>query len=812
MKEIRIEKRNGEYETLDLEKIHKVLTWACENIKGVSVSEIELRSQLQFFDKMKSKDIHETLTKTAADLISEETPNYQYVASRLINFNLRKEVYGRFEPMHLKTTVTKNIDLGYYTPELMEWYTDEEWDRLNRVVKHDRDYDIVYAGMSQFTGKYLVQNRVTKEYYETPQVAYMLIAASLFHKYPKDIRMKYVKDYYDAISTFDISVPTPILAGVRTPVKQFSSCVLIDCDDSLDSINQTTSAIVNYVSRKAGIGLNAGRLRGLGSEIRNGEVKHTGVIPFLKYFQSALKSCSQGGVRGGAATVYFPFWHIEIESIVVLKNNKGVEENRVRHMDYGIQFCELFYKRLLAKDKITLFSPDEVPDMMEAFYRGDNAEFERLYVKYEKSRSVKMKKTVSAFDFVQMYIDERVNTGRIYLQNIDHSNTHSAFDQALHPVVMSNLCTEIQLPTRPLGSVKKYEERVKLGGEINFLEKMRRDDRYVSYKVLDLAPDSDYRTFEVTENAGRIALCTLSAINWGNIKSPADFEKPCELAVRALDALLSYQDYPQAEARLSTEEFRTLGVGVINLAYFLAKNNAKYDESAFELVDEYMEAMTYYLIKASNKLAQEFGPCKLSHETKYGQGIVPYETRKKDVDKLVKNTQRLDWKQLKKDLKQHGIRNATLTALMPCESSSQLSNATNGVEPPRGFVSEKASKDGVLKQVVPEFHRLKNKYDLLWDQKSPEGYLKIMCILQKWTDQTISANTSYNPLNYINTKIPLEELVKHLVLFYKYGGHNLYYSNTYDGASDEIEDKDESLPQLPSSMDDDDDDCEACKL
>lgn len=742
MKDIMVIKRDESREPLNLEKIHQVLTWACEDIKGVSVSEIELRCQFKFFDGMKTTDIHETLIKTTADLISEDTPNYQFVATKLTNFNLRKEVYGQHEPWALQKIVERNVALGFYTSELIEWYTDEDWAKMNKFIRHDRDFTIAYAGMNQFLGKYLVQNRVKKKYFETPQVAYMLIAATLFHKYPNETRIKYVRDYYNALSNFDISIPTPVLAGARTPTKQFSSCVLIDCGDSLKSINATASSIVNYASKKAGIGVNAGRIRGLGSEIRKGEIKHTGLIPFLKYFQSALSSCSQGGVRKGSATVYFPFWHQEIESLVVLKNNKGVEENRVRHMDYGIQFNRLFYQRVINNENITLFSPADVIDLQEAFYSGDNDRFEELYVKYEKSRKID-KKSISAFEFFETFIDERTNTGRIYLQNIDHSNTHGSFDSNKHPITMSNLCAEITLPARPFESL---------------------DDE-----------------------SGRIALCTLSAINWGNIKRPEDFEKPCMLAVRALDELLSYQEYPAIQAELSTREFRTLGIGIINLAYFLAKNNVGYNEDALELVDEYTEAMTYYLIKASVDLAKEKGACELSHETKYGKGIVPFETRKLDVDELVPMRQRMDWDSLKQDLLEHGIRNATLIACMPSESSSQTSNATNGVEPPRGLITEKASKDGVLKQVVPEYHKLKNKYDLLWDQKNPEGYLKIMAVIQKWTDQTISTNTSYNPENYENNKIPLEELMKHILMAYKYGIKNLYYNNMYDGASDDTE-------------------------
>lgn len=768
MSAIFVEKRDGTKEQLDLEKIHKVLGWAVADIKGVSVSEIELRSQLQFFQGIKSKEIHETLTKTAADLISEETPNYQYVASKLVSFNLRKEVYGQPEPWHLLKLVERNIGLGFYTSELLEWYSKEEWEKMNKMIKHDRDYNIVYAGMGQWLGKYLVQNRTTKEIYETPQMAYMLISAVAFHEYSEDIRLKYVKDFYDALSNFDISIPTPILAGLRTKTKQFSSCTLISCGDSLNSINATASAIVNYVAKKAGIGLDIGSIRALGSEIRGGEAKHTGLIPFLKYFQAALKSASQGSIRNGAGTVYFPYFHYEFESLIVLKNNKGVEDNRVRQMDYAVQFNRLFFKRLLEQKNITLFSPHEVPDLMEAFYSGDNDKFEELYIKYESSKKIKMKKILSSFDMIQMFMDERINTGRIYAQFIDHSNSHGSFDQEKHPIRSSNLCTEITQPSRPF------------------------EDIY--------------------DTNGRIQLCTLGALNLGNINKPEDFEKPCDLIVRALDEILSYQDFPMIQAKLSTEEFRPLGIGIINLAYFLAKNNLKYDVSALPLVDEYIESMTYYLIKASNKLAQEKGPCKLSHETKYGQGIVPFETAKEEVNELLPLRLKKDWKTLKEDLKKYGIRNATTFACMPSESSSILSNSTNGLEPPRGYVSEKASKDGVLKQVVPEYYRLKNKYDFLWDQKSPEGYIKIMAIITRYADQSLSSNISYNPKFY-NGKIPLEELIKHFVMCYRYGLKTLYYSNVYDGASDSHkEEKIETKLQDIHMQEVIDEPCDACTI
>ena len=728
-------KRDGSREDLNIDKLHKVVFAACDGINGVSASEVEIKSQIQFFDGIKTVDVQETLIKSAADLISEETPNYQWVAGRLINYHLRKMVYGQFEPIHLIDLVKKNVVAGFYDSEILKAYSRAEFNKLNSYIKHQRDDTLTYAAMEQFRGKYLVQNRVTKEIFETPQMAYMLIAMTLFQSYPKETRIKWVKDYYDAISTFDISLPTPVMAGVRTPQRQFSSCVLIETDDSLDSINATTSSIVKYVSQKAGIGIGAGSIRALGSRIRNGDAYHTGVIPFYKMFQSATRSCSQGGVRNGAATLYYPIWHLEVEDLLVLKNNKGTEDNRVRHMDYGVQFNKLMYERLLSGGDITLFSPSDVPGLYESFF-NDQDQFKYLYEKAEVHPDIR-KKAIPAIELFSQFMEERKNTGRVYLMNVDHANTHSSFDESVAPVHQSNLCCEIDLPTKPLNSF---------------------DD----------------------EN-GEIALCTLSAINWGNIKKPEDFKKPCELAVRGLDALLTYQDYPVKAAQRSTEKRRPLGVGIINLAYWLAKNNTSYQNPDLELLDEYSEAWRYYLIKASADLATEQGACSGSSETKYGQNILPIDTYKKDVDELVEPKSRMPWNDLRTQLQETGIRNSTLMALMPSETSAQISNATNGIEPPRSFVSVKQSKDGVLKQVVPGIHKLKSKYDLLWDQRSPEGYLKICAILQKYIDQGISVNTSYNPQYYDDEKIPMSEMIQHLLMFYKYGGKQLYYFNTYDG-------------------------------
>jgi len=763
--EIQVIKRDGSKELLDLNKFHQVVFAACQDLAGVSASEVELRSSIQFYDKIKSSDIQETIIKAAADLISEEAPNYQYVAGRLINYHLRKEVYGQFEPIHILEHVKNVVSKGFYEPALLDWYSVEEWETMDKYIDHRRDENLTYAAMEQFRGKYLVKNRSTGEIYETPQMAYMLIAATLFHKEETSVRLHRIHDFYNSVSKFDISLPTPVMSGVRTSVRQFSSCVLIETDDSLDSINATAGSIVKYVSKKAGIGIGAGRIRALGSPINGGHATHTGVVPFYKLFQSAVKSCSQGGVRGGAATLYYPIWHYEVEDILVLKNNKGTEDNRVRHLDYGVQFNKVFYERLLAGGNITLFSPSDVPGLYESFFT-DVDKFRELYEQAERKTSIR-KKSVSASELFSAFMQERKDTGRIYLMNVDHANDHGSFIKELAPIHQSNLCCEIDLPTKPLSSV--------------------RDDE------------------------GEISLCTLAAINWGNIKSPADFEKPCEMVVRALDALLDYQEYPVIAAELSTMARRPLGVGIINFAYWMAKNDMTYTQPNLDLIDEYAEAWSYYLIQASIQLAFEKGCCPKSNETKYGAGLFPKDTYKADVDELVPRGPKMDWNSLEARVKIHGIRNSTLMALMPSETSSQISNATNGVEPPRAFVSVKQSKDGVLRQVVPGFPRLKNKYELLWDQASPDGYLQIMAVLQKWIDQGISVNTSYNPQFYEDEKIPMSEMLKHLVMFYKYGGKQLYYFNTFDGATDEYEAPQHKLEDYEPTTEDEEA-CDSCVL
>ncbi|WP_088328673.1 class 1a ribonucleoside-diphosphate reductase subunit alpha [Lacimicrobium sp. SS2-24] len=766
-----VTKRSGEQEHLDLDKIHKVITWAAKGLQNVSVSQVEIKAHIQFYDGIKTSDIHETLIKSAADLIAKESPDYQYLAARLAIFHLRKKAYGQFEPPALYQHVAKMVDMGKYDHHLLEDYTQAEFEQMDEYLDHWRDMDFSYAAVKQLEGKYLVQNRVTGEIYESAQFLYILVAACLFANYPKETRMDYIKRFYDAVSKFKISLPTPIMSGVRTPTRQFSSCVLIECGDSLDSINATASAIVKYVSQRAGIGINAGRIRALGSPIRGGEAFHTGCLPFYKYFQTAVKSCSQGGVRGGAATLFYPLWHLEVESLLVLKNNRGVEENRVRHLDYGVQFNKLMYQRLIKDEHITLFSPSDVPGLYDAFF-ADQDKFEQLYIKYEQDPGIR-KKQIKAVELFSLFMQERASTGRIYLQNVDHCNTHSPFDPQVAPVRQSNLCLEIALPTKPLE--------------------------------------------HVNDENGEIALCTLSAFNLGAIESLDELEEMAELAVRALDSLLDYQDYPVPAAYNATMGRRTLGVGVINFAYYLAKHGVRYsDGSANGLVHRTFEAIQYYLLKASNNLAKEKGACPKFNETTYAKGVMPIDSYKKDLDGVCNEPLQYDWDGLREAIQQHGLRNSTLSALMPSETSSQISNATNGIEPPRGHISIKSSKDGVLKQVVPEYERLKNQYELLWDIPSNDGYLQLVAIMQKFVDQTISANTSYDPGKYDGGKVPMKLLLKDLLTAYKLGVKTLYYHNTRDGASDtqgEMVAKKAERPAVEAVIEEDDD-CAggACKI
>ncbi|MGM8886426.1 class 1a ribonucleoside-diphosphate reductase subunit alpha [Psychrobacter sp. 1U2] len=736
---IQVTKRDGRLEPIDLDKIHKVIEWAAHDLDNVSVSQVELKSHIQFYEGIKTRDIHETIIKSAADLISEETPDYQYLAARLAIFHLRKIAYNQFEPPHLFDHVTTLTEAGKYDEHILKDYSRAEFDELEAYLDHWRDMNLAYAAVEQMAGKYLVQDRVTKTVYESPQFLYMLVGMCLFANYDKAERLSYVKRFYDATSQFKISLPTPIMSGVRTPSRQFSSCVLIECGDSLDSINATTSAIVRYVSQRAGIGINAGRIRALGSPIRGGEAQHTGCIPFYKLFQTAVKCCSQGGVRGGAATLFYPLWHLEVESLLVLKNNRGVEDNRVRHMDYGVQINKTLYTRLIKGQDITLFSPDDIPGLYDAFFE-DQEKFEALYTKYEGDPSVRQRQ-IPAADLFSLMMQERASTGRIYIQNVDHCNTHSPFDASVAPIRQSNLCMEIALPTKPLDNINDEE--------------------------------------------GEIALCTLSAVNLGKVESVSDIEEPAELIVRALDALLDYQDYPVKAAENGSMRRRTLGVGVINYAYYLAKNGVRYsDDSALGLTHQTFEALQYYLLKASNKLAKEQGACPAFNETTYSQGILPIDTYKSDLDNICQEPLHLDWESLRQEITEHGLRNSTLTALMPSETSSQIANATNGIEPPRGLVSIKASKDGILKQVVPDIEKLRGQYELLWQMPNNDGYLKLIAIMQKFVDQSISANTNYDPVRYEGGRVPMKILLKDLLNAYKMGVKTLYYHNTRDGAND----------------------------
>ncbi|WP_194755574.1 class 1a ribonucleoside-diphosphate reductase subunit alpha [Aliidiomarina indica] len=776
---INVTKRDGTTEALDLDKIHRVISWASEGLRNVSVSQVELKSRIQFYDGIKTADIHETIIRAAAELISDEVPDYQFLAARLAIFHLRKKAFGEFEPPHLYDHVSKLVGMNRYDKHLLEDYSREEFEEMNGYLDHSRDLNFSYAAVKQLEGKYLVQNRVTGDVYESAQFLYILVAACLFATYPKEKRLDYIRRFYDATSLFKLSLPTPIMSGVRTPTRQFSSCVLIECGDSLDSINATASAIVKYVSQRAGIGINAGRIRALGSPIRNGEAFHTGCIPFFKYFQTAVKSCSQGGVRGGAATLFYPLWHLEVESLLVLKNNRGVEENRVRHLDYGVQFNKLMYQRLVKDQYITLFSPSDVPGLYDAFF-ADQDEFERLYVQYEADDSIR-KKRIKAIELFSLFMQERASTGRIYLQNVDHTNNHSPFNPKLAPVRQSNLCLEIALPTKPLQHINDAE--------------------------------------------GEIALCTLSAFNLGAIKSLDDFEELADLAVRALDSLLDYQDYPVPAAFNASMARRTLGIGVINFAYYLAKNGVRYsDGSANNLVHRTFEAMQYYLMKASNELAKEKGACAKFNETTYSEGIMPIDTYKKDLDAICSEPLHYDWEALRESVKTHGLRNSTLSALMPSETSSQISNATNGIEPPRGHVSVKSSKDGVMKQVVPEYERLKDQYELLWSIPNNKGYLELVGIMQKFVDQTISANTNYDPSKFEGGRVPMKQLLQDLLYAYKLGVKTMYYHNTRDGASDSQIDMSSSIRkkleesakqgEAVTAVIEEDDDCAggACKI
>jgi ribonucleoside-diphosphate reductase alpha chain len=761
----KVVKRNGNIQSLDLDKMHLMVSEACRGLAGVSASQVEMTSGIQFYDGITTREIQEILIKSASDLIDLEHPNYQYVAARLLLFSLRKQLYGvmRDHPSlvdHIQKLCYDNI----YDKEIFSKYSLEEIEKVESFIDHDRDYLFTYAGLRQVSDKYLVQDRSTGEVYETPQFMYIMIALTIFQEYPKETRLFYVKKYYDAISKHKLNIPTPIMAGVRTPLRQFASCVLVDVDDSLDSIFSSDMAIGRYVAQRAGIGINAGRIRGINAKIRGGEVQHTGVVPFLKKFESTVRCCTQNGIRGGSATVHFPIWHQEIEDIIVLKNNKGTEDNRVRKLDYSIQLSKIFYERFIQDGDITLFSPHDVPGLYDAF---GTDKFDDLYKTYESDESIP-KKTIKAQELILNLLKERAETGRIYIMNIDHCNSHSSFKDKIE---MSNLCQEITLPTYPLNHI---------------------DDEF-----------------------GEIALCILSAVNVGKVKSDAELEELCDLSVRGLEELIDYQKYPIKAAEIATKARRSLGVGFIGLAHYLAKLGFKYDsQEAWDAVHGLSESFQYYLLKSSNEIAKEKGHCEYFGRTKYSDGILPIDTYKKDVDGISSQDLDHDWESLRKSILEHGLRHSTLSAQMPSESSSVVSNATNGIEPPRDYLSVKKSKKGPLKQIVPQYGSLKNNYTLLWDMASNEGYIKIVSVIQKFFDQAISGNWSYNPENYPDNEVPVSVMANDFLNTYKYGWKTSYYQNTYDNKTDEIkDDRLNSISELVNEiLETGEDDCESCKI
>jgi len=763
----KVRKRNGSVEPLNLEKIHKVTAEACDGLgSAVSASQVEMNSGIQFYDGISTEEIQEILVRSASDLISLEAPNYQFVAARLLLYGLKKQVFGvgwvkGHPPVHAHAV--ECVSKCVYDGEILDKYSAEEWDQIDTMVDHDRDYLFTYAGLRQVADKYLVQDRSSGEVYETPQYMYIMIAVTLFQNYPKETRLDYVRRYYDAISRHKINIPTPIMAGVRTPLRQFASCVLVDVDDTLDSIFSSDMAIGKYVAQRAGIGINAGRIRGINSKIRGGEVQHTGVVPFLKKFESTVRCCTQNGIRGGSATVHFPIWHQEIEDILVLKNNKGTEDNRVRKLDYSIQFTKLFYERFITDGDITLFSPHDVPGLYDAFGTDD---FDDLYRHYESEGHIR-KKTVKAQELILNLLKERAETGRIYLMNLDHCNTHSSFKDKVN---MSNLCQEITLPTDPIQHI-----------------------------------DGD----------GEIALCILSAINVGKLKNLDELQDLCDLSVRGLEELIDYQEYPVEAARVSTLARRSLGIGFIGLAHYLAKNGYKYsDAGAWKLVHDLTEAFQYYLLKSSNELAKEKGACEYFDRTKYSDGILPIDTYKKDLDQLVPNNLNYDWETLRTDIRTRGLRHSTLSAQMPSESSSVVSNATNGIEPPRGYLSVKKSKKGPLKQIVPSYSRLRPNYTLLWDMPDNTGYINVVACMQKFFDQAISGNWSYNPEKYPDHEVPVSVMAQDFLTTYKLGWKTSYYQNTYDIKSEQEPEEDKE--QLKNLLDDifttEAEDCDSCKI
>ena len=757
-------KRNSSIELLNLEKIHVMVELACKGLAGVSASQVEINSGIQFYDGISTGEIQGILIKSASDLIDLDCPNYQYVAARLLLFSVRKQVFQRLHELpNVYDHVQGCVEKGVYDPEILDLYTEDEFTKLESFIDHERDYLFTYAGLRQVVDKYLVQDRSSNQVYESPQFMYLLIAATIFSKYPQENRLDYVKKYYDAISKHKLNIPTPIMAGVRTPIRQFASCVLVDADDTLDSIFSSDMAIGRYVAQRAGIGINAGRIRGINAKIRGGEVQHTGVVPFLKKFESTVRCCTQNGIRGGSATVHFPIWHQEIEDIIVLKNNKGTEDNRVRKLDYSIQLSALFYQRFIDNGKITLFSPHDVAGLYDSF---GTESFDELYVKYENDESIP-KTTIGAQELILALLKERAETGRLYLMNIDHCNSHSSFTDK---VEMSNLCQEITLPTKPIQ--------------------------------------------HIDDETGEIALCILSAVNVGKIRDLSDLEVLCDLSVRSLDELIDFQQYPVRAAELATKARRSLGVGYIGLAHYFAKNGVKYDDKeAWKLVHNLSEAFQYYLIKSTVNLAKEKGACKYSDRTTYGNGILPIDTYKQDVNEIVSNDLKYDWDSLRALVLEHGVRNSTLSAQMPSESSSVVSNATNGIEPPRGYLSIKKSKKGPLKQIVPGYQHLKNNYTLLWDMKSNKGYINVVAVMQKFFDQAISGNWSYNPEHYPDNEVPVSVMAQDLLTTYKYGWKTSYYQNTYDIKTDEVEEPQPTdLGELVSCILEEEEDCESCKI
>jgi ribonucleoside-diphosphate reductase alpha chain len=761
---IKVEKRDGSIESIHIDKIHIMVEHACHGLSSVSASQVEMNANIQFYNGIKTSEIQEILVRSASDLITLDHPNYQYVAARLLLFGLYKQVFGanwKVEFPTVKQQVDIGIQKGIYDKNLTYRYSDADWEKINSFVIHSRDFDFTYAGLRQVVDKYLVQDRSSGSLYETPQYMYILIAAVLFADYPSETRLSYVKRYYDAISKHKINIPTPVMAGVRTPLRQFASCVLVDADDSLDSIFSSDMAIGRYVAQRAGIGINAGRIRGINSKIRGGEVQHTGVVPFLKKFESTVRCCTQNGIRGGSATVHFPIWHKEIEDILVLKNNKGTEDNRVRKLDYSIQLSKIFYERFIKNESMHLFSPHDVPGLYDAF--GTDS-FDALYIKYEEDPTIP-KKSIGAQELILDLLKERAETGRIYIMNIDHCNSHSSFKDKVY---MSNLCQEITLPTKPVQ--------------------------------------------HIDDPMGEIALCILSAINVGKLKQLDELEELCDLAVRGLDNLIDYQEYPVLAAELSTMNRRSLGIGYIGLAHYLARQGEHYDEpAAWQLVHDLSEAFQYYLLKASNEIAKEYGPCGYFNKTKYSDGILPIDTYKRDIDKIVPNELKYDWESLRASILVHGLRNSTLSAQMPSESSSVVSNATNGIEPPRAYLSVKKSKKGPLKQIVPQYQSLKNNYTLLWDMSGNTGYINIVAVMQKFFDQAISGNWSYNPGHYPDNEVPVSVMAQDLLTTYKLGWKTSYYQNTYDNKKDG--DEDEFVDSLIKTLlESEEEDCDSCKV